>query len=94
MGNGFVTADLVHVDDAGYIHHHGRVDDVRNASGYRVSPAEVENCIVRHPAVSEVAVTEEVLRDGVSVIAAFVVAAETDCQPTKIISFAARHLAA
>ena len=43
-----------------------------NAMGYRVSPLEVEHCLSRHPAVAEVAVTELAVREGVSIIAAFV----------------------
>ncbi len=76
-GDWFIGGDLVHFDADGYMIYHGRNDDVMNAMGYRVSPLEVEHCLSRHPAVAEVAVTELTVRDGVSVIAAFVVPARS-----------------
>ncbi len=73
-GEWFVSADLVHLDVAGYVHHHGRQDDVMTSMGYRVSPLEVERVLARHPAVADVAVAEAVVRDdGLHVVTAFVV---------------------
>lgn len=73
-GEWFVSGDLVHLDDDGYVHHHGRVDDVMTAMGYRVSPLEVERVLAHHPAVADVAVAEAVVReDGLRVVTAFVV---------------------
>jgi acyl-coenzyme A synthetase/AMP-(fatty) acid ligase len=72
-GAWFVSGDLVHVDSDGYVHHHGRVDDVMTSMGYRVSPLEVERVLGRHPGVADVAVTEVEVRDGLRVITAFVV---------------------
>ena len=77
-GDWFLGGDLVHFDADGYMIYHGRNDDVMNAMGYRVSPLEVEHCLSRHPAVAEVAVTELSVREGVSVIAAFVVPRDPD----------------
>ncbi|QQS55207.1 MAG: acyl-CoA synthetase [Candidatus Competibacteraceae bacterium] len=77
-GEWFLGGDLVHFDADGYMIYHGRNDDVMNAMGYRVSPLEVEHCLSRHPAVAEVAVTELAVREGVSVIAAFVVPRDPD----------------
>ena len=72
-GEWFVSGDLVHLDDDGYVHHHGRIDDVMTSMGYRVSPLEVERVLARHPDVADVAVTELEVRDGLRVITAFVV---------------------
>lgn len=72
-GEWFVSADLVTFDEDGYVWHHGRADDVLNAFGYRVSPAEVERVVAAHPGVAECAVTEVAVRPDVRVIAAFVV---------------------
>lgn len=94
-GDWFVGGDLAAIDDEGYVWYHGRNDDVMNAMGYRVSPGEVEAAVARHPAVAEVAVTELAVREGVKVIAAFVVpkdADEADAGP--ILAFAEQHLAA
>lgn len=72
-GEWFVGGDLAAFDADGYVWHHGRNDDVMNAMGYRVSPAEVEAALAPHPAVAEIAVTEMRVRADVSVIAAFIV---------------------
>lgn len=97
-GDWFVTADLVHLDDDGYLHYHGRDDDVMTSMGYRVSPVEVERCLAQHPGVADVAVTEVPVADGVRIITAFVIPAEPDdpglLDATDLLQFAARHLAA
>jgi acyl-coenzyme A synthetase/AMP-(fatty) acid ligase len=61
------------MDDDGYIVHLGRRNELMNAGGFRVSPAEVEQELARHPDVAEVGVSEIAVRDGVSIIAAFIV---------------------
>jgi acetyl-CoA synthetase len=50
------TGDLARVDDDGYFWFTGRQDDLITSSGYRIGPAEVEDSILKHPAVSMVAV--------------------------------------
>ena len=97
-GEWFIGGDLVHFDADGYMTYHGRNDDVMNAMGYRVSPLEVEHCLSQHPAVAEVAVTELAVRDGVSVIAAFVVPRDPDepegVDAAPLLAHAHQHLAA
>ena len=44
------------IDEDGYIWVLGRVDDVMNVSGHRISTAEVESAFVDHPSVAEAAV--------------------------------------
>jgi len=39
------------VDADGYLWCEGRADDMFTAAGYRIGPGEIENCLVRHPAV-------------------------------------------
>ncbi|HRD50044.1 MAG: AMP-binding protein [Candidatus Competibacter sp.] len=91
----FIGGDLAHFDADGYLHYHGRNDDVMNAMGYRVSPLEVEQCLSRHPAVAEVAVTELAVREGVTVIAAFVVPSDPDeMDAAPLLAHAHAHLAA
>ena len=72
-GDWFVSGDLVAFDADGYAWFRGRADDVMNAGGYRVSPLEVETALAGHPAVAEVAAAEHTVRDGVRIIAAWVV---------------------
>ena len=51
------TGDIAWRDEDGYYWFVGRKDDVIKSSGYRIGPFEVENVIMKHPAVVEVAVT-------------------------------------
>ncbi len=50
------TGDLATRDADGYLWYQGRADDVFKAAGYRIGPGEVENCLVKHPAVANAAV--------------------------------------
>jgi acetyl-CoA synthetase len=52
----YFAGDGAHIDDEGYYWLLGRVDDVMNISGHRVSTAEVESALVSHPDVAEAAV--------------------------------------
>jgi acyl-coenzyme A synthetase/AMP-(fatty) acid ligase len=73
-GDWFVSGDLVAFDAEGYMHHHGRADEVMNAGGYRVSPAEVEKCLLTFDGVAEAAAAERPGRDAdTTIIKAYVV---------------------
>ena len=50
------TGDQASRDADGYLWYHGRADDMFKVSGYRVGPTEIENCLVKHPAVANCAV--------------------------------------
>jgi len=50
------TGDQALMDDDGYLWYQGRTDDVIKSAAYRVGPAEVENCLLKHPAVAMAAV--------------------------------------
>jgi len=50
------TGDVGARDAEGYITYVGRADDVFKASGYRISPFELESALIEHPAVAEAAV--------------------------------------
>ena len=52
----YFTGDAARRDEEGYFWILGRVDDVMNVSGHRLSTMEVESALVRHPAVAESAV--------------------------------------
>jgi acetyl-CoA synthetase len=52
----YFAGDGAKVDDDGYMWLLGRVDDVMNVSGHRISTTEVESALVDHPAVAEAAV--------------------------------------
>jgi acetyl-CoA synthetase len=50
------TGDRATVDDEGYFRFLGRTDDVISSAGHRIGPGEIEDCLVRHPAVALAAV--------------------------------------
>ncbi|MBR9991386.1 MAG: AMP-binding protein, partial [Gemmatimonadetes bacterium] len=52
----YFAGDGAKLDDEGYLWLLGRVDDVMNISGHRISTTEVESALVSHPAVAEAAV--------------------------------------
>ncbi len=52
----YFAGDGAKIDEDGYFWVVGRVDDVMNVSGHRISTAEVESALVDHPAVAEAAV--------------------------------------
>jgi len=56
IGTWLRTRDLARIDDDGYVWYQGRNDDLIKSSGYRIGPAEVEDALLRHPAVAEAAV--------------------------------------
>ncbi|MBJ76200.1 MAG: 4-hydroxybenzoate--CoA ligase [Planctomycetes bacterium] len=70
------TADVFSVDEEGYFHYVGRGDDLLKVSGIWVSPLEIENALLVHPAVDEVCVIGKADKDDLVKPQAFVVLAE------------------
>ncbi|MCP3934904.1 MAG: acetate--CoA ligase [Actinomycetia bacterium] len=52
----YFAGDGAKIDDEGYLWLLGRVDDVMNVSGHRISTTEIESALVDHPSVAEAAV--------------------------------------
>ncbi len=50
------TGDLARLDERGVLWYQGRSDDMFKSAGYRIGPGEIENCLLRHPAVANAAV--------------------------------------
>jgi len=50
------TGDQARWDEDGYLWYQGRADDMFKSAGYRIGPAEIENCLVKHAAVANCAV--------------------------------------
>ena len=69
----YFAGDGARVDDDGYFWLMGRVDDVMNVSGHRVSTAEVESTLVDHPSVAEAAVVGTKDEDTGQAIIAYVI---------------------
>ena len=72
-GDWCFSSDLFHVDEEGYYWYEGRVDDLLKVGGIFVSPIEVENCLLKHPAVLEAAVNGYTDEQGLTKPRAFVV---------------------
>ncbi len=66
------THDLAVRDEDGYFWYKGRSDDLIKSSGFRIGPAEIEECLLAHPAVAEVGVIGKPDPDRGSIIKAFV----------------------
>lgn len=91
----FATGDTAEIDADGYVWCHGRIDDMMNAGGYRVSPLEVEAVLLQHHDIAEAGVREWRVSDTTSIIAAFVVAREgTRVNEEAVVAFARERLAA
>jgi acetyl-CoA synthetase len=69
------TGDLATQDDEGYLWYQGRSDDMFKAAGYRIGPSEIENCLVRHPAVANAAIVPSPDETRGNVIKAYIVLA-------------------
>jgi acetyl-CoA synthetase len=69
------TGDTAVMDQDGYLWYLGRSDDMFKAAGYRIGPSEVENCLVKHPAVANAAVVPKPDRERGAIVKAFVVLA-------------------
>jgi acyl-coenzyme A synthetase/AMP-(fatty) acid ligase len=66
------SGDLVTRDADGFFYYQGRADDLLKVGGVWVAPAEIENCLIAHPAVVECAVVGYT-EDGLTKPRAFVV---------------------
>ena len=67
------SGDLALSDEAGYLWYQGRADDMFKAAGYRIGPAEIENCLVKHAAVANAAVVPKPDAERGNIVKAFVV---------------------
>ncbi len=56
VGDWFCTGDVGYRDKDGYLWFVGRKDDVISSAGYRIGPGEIEDCLLKHPAVLSAAV--------------------------------------
>ena len=96
-GDWYFTGDVMHRDEDGYYWYHGRQDDIFKSRGYLIAPQEIENVIIRHARVAEVAVTGIPHETLGKTIGAFVVVTEgtepSDDLAADIIAYAAASLA-
>jgi acetyl-CoA synthetase len=73
IGDWGCTGDQAKCDEDGYLWYQGRSDDVIKSAGYRIGPAEIESCLVKHPAVLNAAVIGKPDTTRGAIVKAFVV---------------------
>jgi acetyl-CoA synthetase len=91
-GNWCRTGDLATRDSQGYLWYGGRADDMFKAAGYRIGPSEVENCLLKHPSVANVAVVPKPDADRGNIVKAFVVLTEGSTPSPALIAQLQQHV--
>ena len=86
------TGDLAVRDEDGYLWYQGRADDVFKAAGYRIGPSEIENCLVKHPAVANAAVVPKPDAERGAVVKAYVVLAPGHSASSALIDALQQHV--
>jgi acetyl-CoA synthetase len=98
IGDWMTTGDQGVVDDEGFITFIGRDDDVISSSGFRIGPGEIEDCLIRHPAVALAAVVGKPDKIRGEIVKAFIVLrkeqAPNDALAREIQDFVKTRLAA
>lgn len=73
LGDWLMTGDQGVRDGEGWIRFVGRDDDVITSSGYRIGPGEIEDCLIRHPAVHMAAAIGKPDPERTEIVKAYVV---------------------
>jgi acetyl-CoA synthetase len=98
IGDWMTTGDQGVLDDEGYFTFVGRDDDVITSAGYRIGPGEIEDCLIKHPAVALAAVIGKPDPMRTEIVKAFIVLksgqARSDALADDIQAFVRKHLSA
>jgi acetyl-CoA synthetase len=98
VGEWMTTGDQGVMDEQGYITFIGRDDDVITSSGFRIGPGEIEDCLLRHPAVALAAAVGKPDPVRTEIVKAFIVLkqghAASDALATEIQGFVRTRLSA
>ncbi len=98
IGDWMTTGDQGLADSDGYVQFIGRDDDVITSSGYRIGPTEIEDCLIRHPAVALAAAVGKPDPVRTEIVKAFIVLkaghAPSDVLAADIQSFVKTRLSA
>ncbi len=94
----WLTGDTARRDADGYIHFVGREDDLITSAAYRIGPTEIEDCLLRHPAVALAAAVGVPDPLRTEIVKAFVVPREgfvpSEELAADILAFARKNLSA
>ena len=97
-GDWLLTGDTGIKDDTGWIRFFGRDDDVITSSGYRIGPGEIEDCLIKHPAVAMAGVVGKPDAQRTEIVKAYIVLKSgiepTDALAKEIADFVKTRLAA
>jgi acetyl-CoA synthetase len=98
IGDWMTTGDQGVLDEEGYFTFVGRDDDVITSAGYRIGPGEIEDCLIKHPAVALAAVIGKPDPMRTEIVKAFIVLksgqARSDALADDIQAFVRTHLSA
>jgi 4-hydroxybenzoate-CoA ligase len=92
QGEWTYTGDTYSRDADGYFRFQGRSDEMLKVSGVWVSPFEVEEALISHPAVLEAAVIGRPDRDGLIKPKAFVILRQGDCDAASLVADLQTHV--
>ena len=92
IGDWGYTGDQGRMDEDGTIWYQGRSDDVIKSAGYRIGPAEIENCLLRHPAVANAAVIGKPDEARGQIVKAFIVLQPGEAPSQALIDDIQRHV--
>jgi acetyl-CoA synthetase len=98
IGEWMTTGDQGVADEEGYVSFVGRDDDVITSAGFRIGPGEIEDCLIRHPAVALAAAVGKPDALRTEIVKAFIVLkkgfAASDALASEIQSFVKTRLSA
>jgi acetyl-CoA synthetase len=98
IGDWMTTGDQGVMDEEGYISFVGRDDDVITSAGFRIGPGEIEDCLIRHPAVALAAAVGKPDALRTEIVKAFIVLkqgyAASDALASEIQGFVKTRLSA
>jgi acetyl-CoA synthetase len=92
IGDWGVTGDQARMDEDGYLWYQGRSDDVIKSAGYRIGPAEIENCLLKHRSVANAAVIGKPDETRGAIVKAFIVLQPGEAASERLIEDIQAHV--
>ncbi len=92
VGRWLLTGDKGKQDEQGYIYFIGRDDDVITSAGYRIGPAPIEDCLLKHPAVKFAAVIGKKDSVRTEIVKAYIVLNEGYSESDGLINELQQHV--